>query len=328
MSDQSSVVRRPLSVVVIHFPRNPTFAPMSISVIHYLHCPVCNSRQISEALTCKDYTVSQQNFAVWECRSCTARFTQQVPDAESIGPYYQSDNYISHSDTDKGLISKLYKMARKYTLAKKVKSVEIASGLSSGSLLDVGCGTGAFLHAVQQSGWQVMGLEPDAGARSVAKKLYQLEPKDASQLYHLQAESFDVITLWHVLEHIHDLQGYFEQFNRLLKPGGTIMIAVPNYLSTDAQKYSAYWAAYDVPRHLYHFTPQSIKTLSGLHAFDVKEVQPMWLDAFYIAMLSEQYKHGKQRLFAAFFAGLKSALHASKHPGTCSSQVYVLKRSA
>jgi 2-polyprenyl-3-methyl-5-hydroxy-6-metoxy-1,4-benzoquinol methylase len=301
---------------------------MSISVIHYLHCPVCNSRQIEEALSCKDYTVSQQQFALWECKNCTARFTQQVPDADSIGPFYQSDNYISHSDTDQGLVSKLYKMARRFTLSKKVKSVQQASGISTGNLLDVGCGTGAFLHAIKQAGWQVTGLEPDSGARTVAKKLYQLETQDASQLYHLAAASFDVITLWHVLEHIHDLQGYFEQFNRLLKPGGALIIAVPNYLSTDAKKYAAYWAAYDVPRHLYHFTPRSIETLAGLHSFEVKEVQPMWLDAFYIALLSEQYEHGKQRLFSAFFAGLKSVLHAYNHPGTCSSQVYVLKQKS
>ncbi|HSC52177.1 MAG TPA: class I SAM-dependent methyltransferase [Phnomibacter sp.] len=298
---------------------------MSISVIHYLQCPVCNSSQIGPALQCKDYTVSKENFEVWECKNCMARFTQQVPDAESIGPYYASENYISHSDTSKGLISKLYKTARKYTLAKKVKGVAAASGLTNGNLLDVGCGTGAFLDAAKRAGWKVTGLEPDALARRNAQKLYGIEPLEASQLYQLPAASFDVITLWHVLEHIHDLQGYFEQFNRLLKPGGTLIIAVPNYLSKDAANYGEYWAAYDVPRHLYHFTPKSIEIIAANNGLAVHEVQPMWLDAFYIALLSEQYQHGSQRLVPAFFSGLNSVWNAARHKGTCSSQVYVLR---
>jgi predicted SAM-dependent methyltransferase len=131
--------------------------------------------------------------------------------------------------------------------------------------------------------------------------------------------------MWHVLEHIHDLHGYMAQIARLLKPNGTVIIAVPNYSSKDASHYQSYWAAYDVPRHLYHFTPRSIGHLAGLHKMTVQAVQPMWLDAFYIALLSEQYQHGHQRLFAAFWQGLKSVWHAYTHPGTCSSQVYVLK---
>lgn len=301
---------------------------MSVSVVEYTSCPVCGGSRIAHVMSCKDYTVSGEQFSIAGCADCSVRFTQSVPDAAHIGPYYQSDNYISHSDTDKGLVSKLYKLARTYTLAKKRKDVQRATQRSTGQLLDVGCGTGAFLHAMQQAGWQVTGLEPDATARANAQRLYNLQPQDPAALYHMPAQQFDAITMWHVLEHIHDLHGYFRAFQHCLKADGTLMIAVPNYLSKDAQQYGRHWAAYDVPRHLYHFTPASIEVLARQHGFVVKKVQPMWLDAFYIAMLSEQYQHGKGNLPAAFLSGLRSVWHAYLHPGTCSSQVYWLQKQA
>jgi 2-polyprenyl-3-methyl-5-hydroxy-6-metoxy-1,4-benzoquinol methylase len=300
---------------------------MSLSIIHYTACPVCEGRNVREVMVCKDFTVSQEKFSIMECGTCSTRFTQHVPAQESIGPYYQSDTYISHSDTSKGLISKLYKLARRYTLQNKVKNVKRVSGLDKGTLLDIGCGTGAFLHAVQTAGWQVTGLEPDSGARSLAYQLHGLQVKDNEHLNSLPAGEYDVITLWHVLEHIHDLHGYLEQIVRLLKPKGTVIIAVPNYTSKDATHYNDHWAAYDVPRHLYHFTPKSMAHLAGIHQLKVVAIQPMWLDAFYIALLSEQYQHGNQRLIPAFVQGLKSVTHAYTHPGNCSSQVYVLKQS-
>ncbi|MCU0396030.1 MAG: class I SAM-dependent methyltransferase [Chitinophagaceae bacterium] len=299
---------------------------MSASIIHYTACPVCQGRQLREVLQCQDHTVSHQTFAVWECNHCRVRFTQHVPAAESIGPYYQSEDYISHSDTDKGLVSKIYKLARRFTLRGKRVLVQQVSGRQQGTLLDVGCGTGAFLHTMQAAGWQVTGLEPDGGARTRAFQLYGLQVQEASLIYRLPDAQYDVITLWHVLEHIHDLHGYWEQFARLLRPGGTLLIAVPNFTSRDASEYQQYWAAYDVPRHLYHFSPQSMQQLAAQHGFSISAIRPMWLDAFYIALLSEKYRHGRQRLVPAFLAGCRSVWHAYRNPGTCSSQVYVLKR--
>jgi 2-polyprenyl-3-methyl-5-hydroxy-6-metoxy-1,4-benzoquinol methylase len=300
---------------------------MSLSIIHYTACPVCENKNLRDVMVCKDFTVSHQSFSILECATCSTRFTQHVPAQESIGPYYQSEAYISHSDTSKGLISKLYKLARRYTLQKKAKNVKRVSGLENGKLLDIGCGTGAFLHAMQTAGWQVTGLEPDSGARSLAFQLHGLQVQDSQQLYSLPSGEYDVITLWHVLEHIHDLHEYMQQIVRLLKPNGTVIIAVPNYTCKDAQHYQGFWAAYDVPRHLYHFTPKSMAHLAGTHSLKVQAIQPMWLDAFYIALLSEQYQHGRQRLVPAFMQGLKSVIHAYTHPGTCSSQVYVLKKA-
>lgn len=254
------------------------------------------------------------------------RFTQDVPDAASIGPYYQAEAYISHTDSDKGLVNKLYKAARTYTLNWKMRLVNKFTGLSAnGSLLDIGCGTGAFLHKAATSHMQATGLEPDAGARQVCKDKYGLEPQPPETLFQLPDASFDAITMWHVLEHVHQLHDYMDQLKRLLKPQGALFIAVPNPTSKDAQHYRQHWAAYDVPRHLYHFSPDSVQRLAAQHGMKVVATRPMWLDAFYIAMLSEQYQKGKTSLIAALWQGLRSNLHALRHKDTCSSLVYIIR---
>ena len=275
-------------------------------------------------MVCKDYTVSKADFEIWHCGSCTFRFTQRVPGQADIGPYYQSDNYISHSDTDQGIISKMYKRARNYTLGMKRKLVQAQTGKITGKLLDIGCGTGAFLHALQQAGWQVTGLEPDAGARAKAKQLYGIDAQPSQELFTLSG-SFDAITLWHVMEHVHDMHDYMEQFKKLLAPGGKLIIAVPNYTSKDAVNYGAFWAAYDVPRHLWHFSPASMRTLAQAHGFSIRQTKPMWLDAFYIAMLSEQYKHGSNRLISAVWQGMGSVLKAMGDKEKCSSVIYIME---
>lgn len=277
-------------------------------------------------MACEDHTVTHQVFEVWACRACSGRFTQDVPDAGTIGPFYSSEAYISHSDTSKGLISKLYKTARRFTLRSKQGLLQKLVGKGSHSLLDVGCGTGAFAHTMQQAGWQVTALEPDEGARNMAAQLYGLHPQTAEQLYHLPASRFDAITLWHVLEHIHDLHGYFKKFGEILKPNGSLVIAVPNYTSTDAAHYDKYWAAYDVPRHLYHFSPESLRQLARLHGFEVVQTKAMWLDAFYIAMLSEQYMHGGHRLVSACWQGMRSLLQTISNREKASSVIYVLRK--
>lgn len=293
--------------------------------ITYTSCPACNSGDISPALKVKDYTVSKEIFDIWECHSCSLRFTQDVPGPASIGKYYQSEAYVSHSDTKKGLINRLYHLVRSYTLQSKRKLVNRLSGLKTGALLDVGAGTGAFAAAMQQSGWQVTGLEPDDTARNNALRQHGLSLQSLENLYQLPAQQFDVITMWHVLEHVHDLQGYLNTYRNILKPGGTLIIAVPNYTSFDAQKYDSCWAAYDVPRHLYHFSPKSMETLLSLHGFEITKHQPMWFDSFYVSMLSEQYCKGKQGLLPAFLTGWRSNSKAASHPEKCSSIIYIAK---
>lgn len=294
------------------------------SIIHYHTCPACDANAIQFALSAMDHTVSGESFPIWHCNDCGLRFTQDVPGAAGIGPYYQSEDYISHSNTSKGFINRLYQRVRKKTLRAKRKLIEESTGLINGSLLDVGSGTGAFVHEMKERGWQVTGLEPDQGARKVAKESFAVELEDIRTFFELPAESFDAITLWHVLEHVHELHGYMDQLKKLLKKEGRIFIAVPNYTSKDAAIYQEYWAAYDVPRHLYHFSPRSMSRLAARHGLKLQACKPMWYDSFYISMLSSKYKNGKTNLMAAFLNGLRSNAKVLGNVQRCSSLIYVL----
>lgn len=297
-----------------------------LNKILYDKCLCCGSSDIKRAFSSIDYTVTKEYFEIWECSRCTFRFTQNVPDAHHIGPYYQSTSYVSHSDTKVGLINKLYHFARSLTLKSKHSLVNKVTGLKLGALLDYGAGTGAFSHFMKIKGWNVTGIEPDDNARSNALKNYNLQLDKLSHLDLLQPSSFDSITLWHVLEHVHDLYGTLEHFQRVLKPSGRLLIAVPNYTSFDAQHYKEYWAAYDVPRHLYHFSPQSMEVLLESKGFVLEKKYPMWFDSIYVSMLSEQYKYGKNNYLGAVWIGMLSNLKALFSAGKCSSVIYVLKK--
>lgn len=294
------------------------------STVHYTQCPVCKSSSVAPALTATDFTVSQASFAIWECGECSLRFTQDVPAADGIGKYYQSENYISHSNTQKGFVNRLYHSIRKITLAQKRGWIKSATGLSTGSLLDVGAGTGAFAAYMRAAGWQVTALEPDETARRVAKETNGINLLPSEQLFQLPAETYDAICLWHVLEHVHTLHEYIAQFKKNLTPNGRLFIAVPNYTSGDAAYYQSHWAAYDVPRHLYHFSPNSMRRLIKQHGLVLQKIQPMWFDSFYVSMLSEKYKTGQSSLVKGGWHGLQSNLKALLQKERCSSLVYVI----
>jgi 2-polyprenyl-3-methyl-5-hydroxy-6-metoxy-1,4-benzoquinol methylase len=295
-------------------------------MIYYSKCPLCFSDSIQKLFFAEDYTVSHEKFEVWHCNTCTARFTQNAPQQNAIGPYYQSADYISHSDTKKGLINTLYHKVRKRTLAGKKKLVMAETGLVKGTVLDIGCGTGAFLHTMQTAGWQVTGLEPDDTAREKANELYNLVPLSPEKLFELPPASFNAVTMWHVLEHVHELHAYIRQLEKIIAPSGKIIIAVPNYTSNDASTYKEHWAAYDVPRHLYHFSPAAMRKLFSPYNLSVKAVKPMWYDSFYVCMLSEQYKNGKGNIFKAFWNGLLSNYKAFTNNEKCSSVIYIIER--
>lgn len=202
------------------------------------------------------------------------------------------------------------------------------TGKGKGLILDVGSGTGAFAAEMNLYGWGVTGLEPDPGARKLAEELNKIKLRPIDEFYQLPDNHFDAITLWHVLEHVHDLNGYMEKFRSLLKPDGLLFIAVPNYDSGDAKAYKENWAAYDVPRHLYHFTPAVMSTLAERHGMKVKQYLPMWFDSYYISLLSSRYKHGKTNLAGAFFAGLRSNWKALFNSKKCSSVIYVIGKQS
>ena len=296
------------------------------SIVHYTNCPVCGSSSINAVLSAKDYTVSGKSFSIWQCADCSARLTQDAPAIDSIGDYYKSENYISHTNTSKGLINRLYQIIRRKTLKQKRKFVCKITGKKEGVLLDVGSGIGAFVNEMKQNRWQVTGLEPDAEARKTAKEIFNCELKDTNEFFHLPENFFDVITLWHVLEHIHDLQNYLQKLKKLLKTNGRLVIAVPNYTSFDASVYKEYWAAYDVPRHLYHFSPLAIKSLIKKIGMEIIGQKPMWFDSFYISLLSSKYKNRKANWLAAFIVGIRSNLKAMSDKKKCSSLIYIIKK--
>ncbi len=295
-------------------------------MIVYRSCPNCGNNNISCVLEAKDHTVSGEEFEIWECENCTQRFTQNIPGAENIGNYYQSENYISHSDTSKGFVNKLYHKVRKRTLIQKRKLIEKYTQKKKGNFVDVGAGTGAFLNTMKNAGWDCTGIEPDSSARQKALELYQIHLKESQELFSLPAESFDAITLWHVLEHVHELHPYVEQLKNLLSRDGKLFIAVPNYTSADAKTYGKFWAAYDVPRHLYHFSPKAMKTLLNAHGLKLETMKPMWYDSVYVSMLSEKYKTGKSNPPKAFINGMISNVETVFNKANCSSLIYIASR--
>lgn len=286
------------------------------------NCPVCASAQKKAFLSCIDQTVSKKTFDLQECASCGFVFTSPRPQNNDLGAFYESDEYISHSNTKKGLISRLYQSVRNRTLSQKLELIN--SRQAKGALLDIGCGTGEFLNVVQNDGWNVRGIEPGDKARQSAIDNYKLDVRPEEALKDVANNTMDVITMWHVLEHVPDLAGRITELKNILKQDGLLIVAVPNRNSHDAQYYGKNWAAYDVPRHLWHFRPNDIRALFAPHGFEVKEVLPMKYDSYYVSMLSEKYVTGSINYFAAFRRGWASNSKAGKE--AWSSQIYVLRK--
>ena len=294
------------------------------SIIVHSICPGCGSTDIKGIFSAKDFTVSGEEFPIWVCGFCNLRFTQNIPDSSSIGKYYKSEQYISHTNTSKGIVNRLYHLVRKRTLKLKLELISKTVGKSTGQLLDIGAGTGAFASFMQQHGWQATGLEPDQAVRETAYSINKINLLPSDQLFHLPPETFDAITLWHVLEHVHQLHEYLDQIKRLLKPTGKIFIAVPNYTSADAESYKEHWAAYDVPRHLYHFSPRSMQVILEKHQLRIERTVPMWFDSFYVSMLSEKYKRRSMTLIRGGLKGLSSNLNTLFNRDKSSSLIYII----
>lgn len=286
-------------------------------------CPICGCNEFNPFLTCKDYLISHTEFTIQQCRQCAFRLTNPRPDSSSIGAYYASDQYVSHNDKGNGLMNGAYRLVRSYTLQQKLILLNKLNG-KPGQLLDVGCGTGTFLETCQRGGWQVTGMEPDDNARSLSAGRIK-QPIAATLTDVPDSNGFDIITLWHVLEHIPALNESLQIIRMLLKGTGRLLIAVPNCDSYDANYYKQYWAAYDLPRHLYHFTPSTMKTLLKQSGFSLIEMRPMMFDAFYIAMLSSRYMTGQTNYIESLKVGLLSNTKSERLVNT-SSVLYIISK--
>ncbi len=288
------------------------------------NCPLCKSGLFLNHAEIIDYSISGEKFLLCKCSSCNLIFTNPRPTQENIGPYYNSENYISHQDNPNNFVNRIYKTVRYFTLKKKVSWIN-RYATDKGNLLDVGCGTGYFLAEASKSGWKTVGVEPNETAREQAKLknlnvLSSIEEIDPNERY-------QVITLFHVLEHIHDLRKSTKKLIKLLDKGGRLLIAVPNYRSYDSKHYGKYWASLDVPRHLYHFTQESMQQLAKIFDLEIVSQEPMIFDSYYVAMLSEKYLQSKG--IKAYFKALKIGLISNwkaRSNNNYSSILFILKK--
>ena len=274
----------------------------------------------NKKLALKDYFLTGEDFEIYEDSKTGVLYTLPQP-IENLGKYYESENYISHTDGKKSVFERFYQIAKSINLNDKLKLVnKIANGKK---ILDYGCGVGDYLEHMQKNGYDVLGMEPNDSARKIAQSKLGENKITSTEIEHINGK-FDVITLWHVLEHIPNLHEIIVQLKKHLKENGTLVIAVPNHQSYDAKYYGQYWAAYDVPRHLWHFTETSMHKLFNEFGMKIESVHPMKLDSFYVSLLSEKYKGNKLGFINAIRIGLKSNSLAKKS-GQYSSLIYTIK---
>jgi SAM-dependent methyltransferase len=288
-------------------------------------CPVCENRQLEKVLSCLDYTVSHETFHIAKCSHCNFLITTPRPSDEELGKYYISNNYISHSNNANSFIDKIYKLSRHFTLQWKYQI--IAKNISPSkdfTILDFGCGTGAFLKKCKENGTTIAGVEPSTSARTIA--IQALNQPIYENLKEVN-QTFNAITLWHVLEHVSTLNDTIQNLKSKLDEHGTMFIAVPNFESEDAKKYGKFWAGYDVPRHLWHFSKRSIQLFLEKNGLKLIKILPMKLDAFYVSMLSEKYRKGKPTISGMMLgatSGLQSNLKAANDNN--SSLIYIARK--
>ena len=271
-------------------------------------------------ITVKDFSVSGESFSLLLNEEYQILKTHPQPTLDKLGSYYEFEDYISHTDGKRTLFEKMYHFIKRKAIRDKVSLINSHQPLK-GRILDIGAGTGDFLLECKNQNWEILGIEPNDKAKGIAvgKGI-----KFGDTIEKLESNSFDVITMWHVLEHVPDVEHQVAELKRLLKPSGTIIIAVPNFKSYDANHYREFWAAYDVPRHLWHFSKTAIEKLFDKQNMNLEDIKPMWFDSFYVSLLSEKYKTGKMNFISGFFIGLISNV-SGFFKKEFSSHIYVLK---
>ena len=286
-------------------------------------CPICEKNNTVHFLTAIDHFLTKEKFTIVRCQNCGFKFLNPRPAKSEIFRYYNSEEYISHDAEKKSFFSMFYKVIRKSAIKDKYRILRTFS--SGNNVLDIGCGTGEFLSQCRLKGMTVCGIEPNDKARNYAGTVNNIPVYEESELEKLQGSSFDIITMWHVLEHVHNLNERIQKIGQLLKPDGILIIAVPNSNSWDAIHYQDAWAAYDPPRHLYHFNSDTIQLLAKKNNFILEKILPLKWDAFYISLLSEKYARGTNSFVRATINGLRSNFYASGPEKNYSSQIFILK---
>lgn len=300
-------------------------------IIH-TRCLVCNSESVTLNHLSTDYLVSGEEYPVEQCNNCGFLFTNRYPVEAKIGEYYKSEEYISHTDRGKGIPGKLYNIARALMLSRKRKLIskhikEADSPVNHDStLLDIGCGTGHFVAYMNSHGWRAEGIERDKGARENAKNIHGIKVSGNEYMQSLPSHYYDVVTLWHVLEHFHDPVMAIKQVTGALKPKGIVIVALPNNLSNDADHYGSDWAAWDVPRHLWHFTPVTLPLFADNHNLELIKAAGMPFDSFYVSILSEKNTSSSFSFVKGMFRGLISVVISLFDHNRYSSIIYILRK--
>jgi SAM-dependent methyltransferase len=284
-------------------------------------CPLCGEESSHQVLEPRDWMLTRECFPICQCDSCGFWFTNPRPAKSDIGSYYKHEDYISHTSSKKGWFDRVFQLVRRYTLHQKVKLVQRYGPNSL--VADYGCGTGHFVAQLKHAGYDAQGYEPDEDARRVTESELGFQTKSIEEFKELPLDSLDVITMWHVLEHVYELREDINCIVEKLRQGGYWIVAVPNRSAADAKQYGEFWAAYDVPRHLYHFVPNDMKRIANEFNLELVEILPMKFDAYYVALLSEKYKGGS--VLHAAWNGLTSNRKAKFDD--FSSQIYVLRKN-
>ena len=291
-------------------------------------CPGCGRKNLSSKFKVTDNLVSKTGFNLVECEDCTLIWTDEAPDRNEIGKYYRSEEYISHSDTRKGIFNRIYHLVRKQMLKKKFNLVKSESGRNQGNILDIGCATGYFPGYMKEQGWDVTGIEADATAAHFAREKFGINVFKPGEIGTLTSNSFDVVSLWHVLEHIHEPKKLIGDLDRILRSDGVLIIALPNNNSTDAGHYKNNWAAWDVPRHLWHFNLNSFESFISGTGFEISAIRKMPYDAFYVSILSEQNKGSSLSFIRGMIIGSISWITSLFRKTSCSSLIFILRKSS
>lgn len=297
-----------------------------MSRINIQTCLICHSNSLTKCFAAVDHTASGESFTIVECKECGFRFTADPPAEQDCGRYYQSQDYISHSDTSEGWVNKIYHKVRKIMLGRKEALCRVHG--TAKTLLDFGSGTGYFADHMQKAGYKVMGVEMDDNAREYSRRQWGLQVVSTQDFLNGKLEEkYGYITLWHVLEHLYDPDRYMKLFNSLLDTNGRLIIAVPNFHGGEAKNYSSFWAGYDVPRHLWHFHPEAMRQFAKRNGFEVTSMAGMPFDPFYNAMLSEKYMKHSLGLLRGGLHGLMAWVRSAGKPERASSVIYTMVKA-